>query len=144
MCSIDLSSFPLVPRPSVHTTLGLLQPCSAPSLSHHCLLGDTGSPAGPSSRSRWTTLPQVTRDGEGIYAHAHGFGWDGAELLPVRTVLVDGLDLRGADGPRADPGQTHQLLGFWIHGVNTPELAAGVTEEDEEVVGRTFLHLLEV
>ena len=81
-------------------------------------------------------------DGEGIDAHAHGLGGDGAELLPVWTVLVDGLHLGGANRPGTHAGQPHQLLGVGGRGVNAPELAAGVAEEDEEVVGGTLLHLL--
>lgn len=114
------------------------------SLGDHRLLGEACPPAGPSRGSRRAALPQVAGDGEGVHTHAHGFGWDAAKLLPVRAVLVDGLHLRGADCPRADPGQTHQLLGLGVHGVDAPELAAGVTEEDEEVIGWALLHLLEL
>lgn len=44
--------------------------------------------------------------------------------------------------PGTHAGQPHELLGVGVHGVDAPELAAGITEEDEEVVGRTLLHLL--
>lgn len=90
------------------------------------------------------TVPKMAGDGEGIDAHAHGFRGDGTKLLPIWTVFVDGLHLGGANCPWAHASQTYKLLGLWIHGVNAPKLAAGITEEDEEVVGRTLLHLLGV
>ena len=81
-------------------------------------------------------------DCEGVHTHAHGFRGDGAKLLPVWAVFVDGLHLGGANCPWAHASQSHELLGVGVHGVNAPELTAGITEEDEEVVGRTLLHLL--
>lgn len=81
-------------------------------------------------------------DGEGVHTHAHCFRGDGTKLLPIRTVLVDGLHLGGANCPRAYASHSNELLGVGVHGVNAPELAVGITEEDEEVVGRTLLHLL--
>lgn len=81
-------------------------------------------------------------DGEGVHTHAHGFRGDGTKLLPVWTVFVDGLHLGGADCPWAHASQSCKLLGVGVHSVNAPELAAGITEEDEEVIGGTLLHLL--
>lgn len=81
-------------------------------------------------------------DGEGVHTHAHGFGRNGAKLLPVWTIFVDGLHLGGANCPWADASQTYELLGVGIHGVDAPELAAGISEQDEEVIGGTLFHLL--
>lgn len=81
-------------------------------------------------------------DGEGVHRHAHGFWGDGTKLFPVWAVFVDGFHLSGANCPWAHPSHSHELLGVGVHGVNAPKLAAGITEEDEEVIGRTLLHLL--
>ena len=88
-------------------------------------------------------MPERARDGEGIHTHAHGLRWDRTELLPVWAVLIDGLHLGGADRPGTHSGQPDQVLGVGVHSVHTPELAAGIPEEDEEVVGWTLLHFLE-
>lgn len=92
--------------------------------------------------SPWPLLPKVTGDGESVHAHGHGFGRDGGELFPIRAVLVNGLDHLGDNDPWADAGEAHHLLRLRVHGVNSSELAAGVSEEDEEVVGRALLHFL--
>lgn len=112
-----------------------------PSLGNDSLLSNACPPASSSSCSS-SPVPKVAGDGEGVHTHAHGFRGDGTKLLPVWTVFVDGLHLGGANCPWAHANQTYKLLGLWVHGVNAPKLAAGITEEDEEVVGRTFLHLL--
>lgn len=92
--------------------------------------------------SPWALLPKVTGDCESVHAHGHSFGRDGGELFPIRAVLVNGLDHLGDDDPGADAGEPHHLLRLRVHGVNGSELAAGVSEEDEEVVGRALLHFL--
>lgn len=81
-------------------------------------------------------------DGEGVHTHAHGFRRNGTKLLPVWTIFVDGLHLGGANCPWADASQTYKLLGVGIHGVDTSKLAAGIPEQNEEVIGGTLLHLL--
>lgn len=74
-------------------------------------------------------LPQMAADGDGVHAGRHGFGWDLAELLPVRVVLVQALDHLGRDAFRADAGQFGDLLRLWAVGVHGPELATGVAEQ---------------
>lgn len=88
-------------------------------------------------------LPQVTGDGDGINAGRHGFGWDLAELLPVRVVLVQAFDHLGCDAPRPDAGQFGDLLCLGAVSVHRPELASGVTEQHQEVIGFRFLHFLQ-
>lgn len=87
-------------------------------------------------------LPQVTGDGDSVHAGGHGFGWDLAELLPVRVVLVQALDHLGRDAPRPDAGQFGDLLSLGAVGVHRPELATGVTEQNQEVIGFGFLHFI--
>lgn len=88
-------------------------------------------------------LPQVTGDGDGIHARRHGFGWDDAELLPVRVVLVQALDHLGGDGPGPDAGQPCDLLRLGAVGVHGPKLASRVPEQYEEIIGFGFLHFLQ-
>lgn len=92
--------------------------------------------------SSWPLLPKVTGDGEGVNTHGHGFGRDDRELLAVRAVLVNGLDHLRCDGAGADASEPYHLLGFGVHGVNCSKLAAGISEEDEEVIGIALLHFL--
>lgn len=87
-------------------------------------------------------LPQVTGDGDGVHTGGHGFGWDQAELLPVRVVLVQALDHLGCDAPRPDAGQPGDLLRLGAVGVHRPELASRVTEQHQEAIGFRFLHFL--
>lgn len=87
-------------------------------------------------------LPKVTGDGEGVNAHGHGFGRDDCELLAVRAVLVNGLNHLRCDGSGPNASKPHHFLSFWVHGVNCSELAASISEEDEEVVGRALFHFL--
>lgn len=94
-------------------------------------------------RSPRAFLPEVCRDGEGVHTHGHGFGRDGGEQLAVGAVLEDGLHHLGVDDARPDAGEPHHLLRLGIHGVHRPELAAGVPEQDEEVVGVALFHFLE-
>lgn len=88
-------------------------------------------------------LPQVTGDGDGIHARRHGFGWDDAELLPVRVVLVEALDHLGGDGPGPDAGQPGDLLRLWTVGVHGPKLASRIPEQYQEIIGFRFLHFLQ-
>lgn len=111
------------------------------SLGHNCLLSNACSPAS-SSCSSCSALPKMAGDGECIHTHAHGFRGYAAKLLPVWAIFVHRLHLGGANCPWAHASQSYKLLGVRVHGVNAPELAAGVPEEDEEVVGGTLLHLL--
>lgn len=92
--------------------------------------------------SPWALLPKVAGDGEGVNTHGHGFGRDDSELLAVRAVFVNGLNHLRCDDPGANASEPYHLLIFRIHGVNCSELAAGVSEEDEEVVGCALLHIL--
>ncbi len=92
--------------------------------------------------SSWALLPKVTRDGESVNAHGHGFGRDDCELLAVRAVLVNGLNHLRCDGPGPNASEPHHLLSFRVHGVNCSELAASISEEDKEVVGRALFHFL--
>ncbi len=88
-------------------------------------------------------LPQMTGDGDGVHAGGHGFGWDLAELLPVRVVLVQPLDHLVRDAPRPDAGQFGDLLRLGAVGVHRPELASGIAEQHQEAVGFGFLHFLQ-
>lgn len=92
--------------------------------------------------SSWALLPKVTRDGEGVNTHGHGFGRDGRELLAVRAVLVNGFYHLRCDDAGANASEPHHLLCFRVHGVNCSELTTGISEEDEEVIGRALLHFL--
>lgn len=93
-------------------------------------------------RSSWPFLPKLTRDGEGINTHGHGFGRDDRELLAVRAVLVNGLNHLRCNDARANPSEPYHLLCFRVHCVNCSELAAGISEEDEKVIGSALLHFL--
>lgn len=87
-------------------------------------------------------LPQMAGDGDGVHAGRHGLSRDEAELLPVRVVLVQAFSHLGGDGLRPDAGQPGDLLRLGAVGVHGPELAAGVTEQHQEVMGFRFLHFL--
>lgn len=87
-------------------------------------------------------LPEMTRDSKGVDTHGHGFGRDNSELFAVRAVLVNGFNHLRRDDPGANPSEPYHLLSFRVHGVNRPELAADVSEQDEKVVGRALLHFL--
>lgn len=93
-------------------------------------------------RALFLALPQLGRDGEGIHAHADGAGRQRTELLPVRAVLVNGLDGGAGDGPWAHAAQPLQVVRLAVQSVDGTKLAIGVAEQDQEVVGRAFLHLL--
>lgn len=92
--------------------------------------------------SSWALLPKVAGDGEGINTHGHGFGRDGGELFAVRAVLVNGLYHLRCDDSGTNASEPYHLLSFRVHGVNRSELTAGISEEDEEVIGCALLHFL--
>lgn len=65
----------------------------------------------------------------------HGLGRNLAELLPVRVVLVEAVDHLARDGFRTDAGQLVDLLRVGAVRVERAKLAAGIPEQDQEVVG---------
>lgn len=87
-------------------------------------------------------LPQMAGDGDGVHAGGHGFGWDLAELLPVRVVLIQSFNHLGRDAFGTDAGQSGHLLRLGAVCVDGPELASRVTEEHQEVIGLGFFHFL--
>lgn len=88
-------------------------------------------------------LPQVVVDGESIHAHRHGFGWDHIELFSVRAVLIEFINHFLGDALWPCPSQLVDLLRVGVVAVKCSELAAGVAEQDDVVVGITFLQLLQ-
>lgn len=87
-------------------------------------------------------LPEVSLDGEGIHTHGHGLAGNLREALTVRAVLVDALDHGQSDGAWPVACQARQFLRLWRQGVQRPELAARITEQDEEVISFALLHFL--
>lgn len=87
-------------------------------------------------------LPQVVVDGQGVHADRHGLGGDDGELLAVRVVLVQLVDHLLADALGARARQLDDLLRVGEVGVERPELAAAVAEEDDQVIGLALLQLL--
>lgn len=79
-------------------------------------------------------LPQVAVDGNGIYTGRHGLSWDFAKLLPVRVVLEQAVDHLARDALGPDAGQLVNLLCVGAGRVHSAELAARITEQDQEVV----------
>lgn len=92
--------------------------------------------------SRALAFPEVVGNGEGIHAHGHGLGRDDRELFAVRAVLVDRLHHSGTNNTWPDACEPNHLFRLGVHGVNRPELTAGIPEQDEEMVCRAFLHFL--
>lgn len=88
-------------------------------------------------------LPQVVVDGESIHAHRHGFGWDHIELFSVRAVLIEFINHFLGDALWPCPSQLVDLLRVGVVAVKCSELAAGIAEQDDVVVGITFLQLLQ-
>lgn len=74
-------------------------------------------------------------DGNGIYTGRHGLSWDLAKLLPVRIILENAVDHLARDAPGPDAGQLVNLLCLGAVRVHGAELAARITEQDQEVVG---------
>lgn len=109
-----------------------------------------GEHSGPSDLGRhyffgrgWLLgLPEVVVDGHGVHAGRHGFGWYLTELLLVRVVLVEAVDHLARDALGPDACQLVNVLRLWAVGVEGAELAAGVSEQNQEVVGLGFLHFL--
>lgn len=87
-------------------------------------------------------LPQVVVDGQGVHADRHGLGGDDGELLSVRAVLVQLVDHLLADALWSRARQLLDLFRVGEVGVERPELAAAVTEQDHQVVGLALLQLL--
>lgn len=90
----------------------------------------------------WALLPEVTRDGKGIYIHGHSFGWYDSELLAVRAVFVNRFYHLRHDNAGANASETFHFFSFRVHGINCSELAAGISKEDEEMIGSALLHVL--
>lgn len=87
-------------------------------------------------------LPQVVVDGQGVHTDRHGLGGDDGELLAVRVVLVQLVDHLLADALGARARQLDNLLCVGEVGVERPELAAAVTEQDDQVIGLALIQLL--
>lgn len=81
-------------------------------------------------------------NGHGIHAGRHGFGWYLTELLLVRVVLVETIDHLACDALGPDACQLVNVLRLGAVGVERAELAACVSEQNQEVVGLRFLHFL--
>lgn len=87
-------------------------------------------------------LPQVTMDGESVYADRDGLGGNDVELLAVGAVFVESVDHFAADGSRPGAFELDDLLGFGGIHVQRPELASTITEQDYQVVGLASLDFL--
>lgn len=87
-------------------------------------------------------LPELVVNGHGIHAGRHGFGWYLTELLLVRVVLVEAVDHLACDALGPDARQLVNVLRLGAVGVEGAELAACVSEQNQEVVGLAFLHFL--
>lgn len=70
-----------------------------------------------------------------VYAGRHGLGWYLTELLLVRVVLVEAVDHLECDALGADACQLIDLLRLGAISVDRAELAAGISEQNQEVVG---------
>lgn len=77
-------------------------------------------------------------DGESIHADRHGFGWNHIKLFSVRAVLVQFVNHFLGDALWPRPSQLVDLLRVGVVAVKCSELAAGVAEQDDVVVGVTF------
>lgn len=82
-------------------------------------------------------------DGQGVHADGHRFGGDDCELLSVRVVLVQLVDHLLADALGPGARQLLDLLGVGEVGVERPELATAVPEQDHQVVGLALFQLLD-
>lgn len=70
-----------------------------------------------------------------VNAGRHGLGWYLTELLLVRVVLVEAIDHLACDALGADACQLVDLLCLRAVSVERAELAAGISEQNQEVVG---------
>lgn len=87
-------------------------------------------------------LPEVAVNRERIHTDGHGFGWDQVELFPVRAVFVQFVDHFLGDALRPRASQFVDFLRVGVVAVKRPELAAGITKQDDVVVGITLLQFL--
>lgn len=89
-------------------------------------------------------LPEVALDGKGINTHGHRLAGNLCEALAVRAVLVDAFNHGHGDGAGPIASQAGQFVRLPRQRVQCPELATGVSEQDEEVVGFALLNLLKL
>lgn len=82
-------------------------------------------------------------DGQGVHADGHRLGGDDGELLPVRAVLVELVDHFFADALGPGARQLLDLFGVGEVGVERPELATAIPEQDHQVVGLALFQLLD-
>lgn len=81
-------------------------------------------------------------DGQSIHANRHSLGRDDCELFTVRVVLVQLVDHLFAYALGSSASQLMDLLSVREVGVECPELAAAITEQDHQVVRLALLQLL--
>lgn len=82
-------------------------------------------------------------DGQCVHADRHRLGRDDGELLAVRAVLVEFVDHLGADGTRPRARELDDLLSLGRIRVDAAELAAAVTEKNDEVIRLALFQLLQ-
>lgn len=70
-----------------------------------------------------------------VHAGRHGLRWYLTELLLVRVVLVEAVDHLTCDALGANACQLVDLLCLGAVSVERAELAAGISEQNQEVVG---------
>lgn len=80
-------------------------------------------------------LPEVVVDRHRVHAGRHGLGWYLTKLLLVRVVLVQAVDHLARDALGADAGQLVDLFCLGAVNVERTKLAAGITEQHQEVIG---------
>lgn len=80
-------------------------------------------------------LPEMAVDRHRVHAGRHGLGWYLTELLLVRVVLVEAVDHLACDDLGADARQLVALLRLGAVSVEGAELAAAISEQNQEVVG---------
>lgn len=80
-------------------------------------------------------LPKVAVDGHCIHTGRHGLSRYLAELLLVRVVLEEAVDHLPRDALGADARKLVHLLRLGAVSVERAELAAGVSEQHQEIVG---------
>lgn len=83
-------------------------------------------------------LPQVVMDGEGIHADRHGFGWNHIKLFSVRTVLIKFVNHFLGDALWPCSSQLVDFFSVRVVAIKCSELAAGIAEQNDVVVGITF------
>ena len=70
-----------------------------------------------------------------VHTGRHGLGWYLTELLLVRVVLVEAVDHLACDAFGAKACQLVDLLRLGAVRVEGAELAASISEQNQEVVG---------